>query len=137
MNVRYTFSALLCACGIAAPVLWAADSKPAGEEAHFLSTKDLHSIVSYLASDELEGRLAGSRGAELAAEFIAAQMKRIGLQPVGTNNGFFQSYQFNSGARVRTNANHLSLASTAGTTEFEVEKDFRPLAFTANAEVEG
>jgi Tol biopolymer transport system component len=100
-------------------------------------TNDIHAIVSYLASDELEGRLAGSRGAELAAEYIAGQMKRIGLQPVGTNADFFQSYQFNSGARVMTNANHLILSRAGGTLDFEVEKDFRPLAFTANAQVEG
>src|SRR5882762_4279476 len=73
------------------------------------TTNDLHSIVSYLASDELEGRLAGSRGAELAAEYIAAYMKRIGLQPVGTNENYFQSYEFNAGARVLTSANKLTV----------------------------
>jgi hypothetical protein len=102
-----------------------------------ITTEDLHAVVSYLASDELAGRLAGSRGAELAADYIAAQMKRIGLQPVGTNKDFFQSYQFNSGARVVTNANHLTISSASGSAvDFEVEKDFRPLAFTANTEVE-
>lgn len=103
-----------------------------------ITTNELHAIVSYLASDELAGRLAGSPGAELAANYIAAQMKRIGLQPVGTNSSFFQSYEFNSGARVLTNANHLSISSNGGTAvDLEVEKDFRPLAFTANTVVEG
>jgi Tol biopolymer transport system component len=103
-----------------------------------ITTNDLHVVVSYLASDELEGRLAGSHGAELAAEYIATQMKRIGLHPVGTNAGFFQSYQFNSGARVLTNASRLTIVSANGPpADFEVEKDFRPLAFTANTKVEG
>jgi len=103
-----------------------------------ITTNDLRAIVSHLASDELEGRLAGSRGAELASEYIAAQMKRIGLQPVGTNENYFQSYEFNAGARVLTNANRLIVTPAGGApVEFEVEKDFRPLAFTANAEVEG
>ena len=41
-----------------------------------VTTNDLRTIVAYLASDELEGRAAGSRGAEIAADYIAAQMKR-------------------------------------------------------------
>ena len=41
------------------------------------------------------------------------RMKRIGLLAVGTNDGFFQQYDFNAGARVLTNANRLSV-TTAG-----------------------
>jgi Tol biopolymer transport system component len=103
-----------------------------------ITTNDLHAIVSYLASDELEGRLAGSRGAELAADYIAAQMQRIDLQPLGTNQSLLQSYEFNADARVLTNANRLVVTPANGSpVEFEVEKDFRPLSFTANTEVEG
>ena len=103
-----------------------------------ITTNDLRAVVSYLASDELEGRLAGSRGAGLAAGYIAAQMKRIGLVPVGTNEGFFQQYEFNAGARVLTNANRLVVTRGSGASvEFAVERDFRPLSFAANAEVEG
>jgi len=103
-----------------------------------ITTNDLHAIVEYLASDELEGRFAGSRGAELASDYIAAHMKRIGLQPVGTNANFFQTYEFNSGAQVLTNANKLVISPANGAPEaFAVETDFRPLAFTANSDVEG
>jgi Tol biopolymer transport system component len=103
-----------------------------------ISKNDLGAVISYLASDELEGRLAGSPGGHLAAEYIAAQMKRIGLQPVGTNDGFFQPYEFNAGARVLTNANRLVVTPAGGTpVEFAVERDFRPLSFSANTEVEG
>ncbi|MCX6926058.1 MAG: M28 family peptidase [Verrucomicrobia bacterium] len=65
-------------------------------------------------------------------------MKRIGLLAVGTNEGFFQRYEFNAGARVLTNANRLIVTPVGGApVEFSVEQDFRPLSFTANAEVEG
>jgi hypothetical protein len=95
-------------------------------------------VVSYLASDELEGRLAGSPGGRLAGEYIAAQMKQIGLQPVGANEGFFQPYEFSAGARVLTNANHLFVTTVGGApAQFAVERDFRPLSFSANGEVEG
>ena len=103
-----------------------------------ITTNDLHTLVAQLASDEFEGRLSGSRGAELASDYIATQMKRIGLQPVGTNQDYFQNYEFNAGARVVTNDNRLVVTPTNGAAvEFTVEKDFRPLAFSASAEVEG
>ena len=103
-----------------------------------ITTNDLRAIVAHLASDELEGRLSGSRGAELAADYIAAQMKRIGLQPIVAHGNYFQSYEFNAGARVLTNANKLIVLPAGGApVEFAVETDFRPLAFTANTEVEG
>ena len=103
-----------------------------------ITANDLRAIVSHLASDELEGRLAGSRGAGLASDYIASQMKRIGLQPVGTNKGYFQNYEFTADARVLTNANRITVTPAAGApVEFAVDTDFRPLAFTANAEVEG
>jgi len=38
--------------------------------------------VQTLASERLEGRLAGSNGERLAAEFIAGELKRIGAQPL-------------------------------------------------------
>jgi len=119
----------------------AVSATPEGQSAGFspaITTNDLRAIVAYLASDELEGRLAGSHGAELAADYIAARMKEIGLQPVGTNHDFFQTYDFNAGARVLTNANRLVVTPADGApVEFAVEKDFRPLAFSASAEVEG
>jgi Tol biopolymer transport system component len=102
-----------------------------------ITTNALHAVVSYLASDDLEGRLAGSPGGRLAGDYISRQMDGVGLKPVGTNTGFFQEYEFNAGARVLTNDNQLSLRSAGGiSVEFEIERDFRPLAFSASAEVE-
>jgi S1-C subfamily serine protease len=39
--------------------------------------------VYYLASDALEGRYSGSTGARVAAEFIAARFRDLGLNPEG------------------------------------------------------
>lgn len=38
--------------------------------------------VKYLASDKLEGRLTGSKGATEAARYIATQFKKVGLKPL-------------------------------------------------------
>lgn len=48
--------------------------------------------VSALAHDSMQGRATGTDGMMKAAHFIAQQMKSIGLQPVKTNDVFFQYY---------------------------------------------
>jgi Tol biopolymer transport system component len=97
----------------------------------------LSNDVAYLASEELEGRFTGSQGAELAAEFLAQRLSAAGLQPRGDSNTFFQQFEFNSGVRVITNGNVLSVQRDNGASHFAVEKDFRPLAFSDNGTVEG
>ena len=46
--------------------------------------------VKYLASDKLEGRGPGQPGGELAAQYIAAEFKRYGLQPGAANGSYLQ-----------------------------------------------
>lgn len=48
--------------------------------------------ASALAHDSMQGRATGTDGMMKAAHFIAQQMKNIGLQPVKTNDGYFQHY---------------------------------------------
>src|SRR5215472_5576176 len=55
-----------------------------------LTANGLKADVSFLASDLLEGRGTPSRGLDLAAEYIAAQFRRAGLEPVG-DDGYFQT----------------------------------------------
>jgi hypothetical protein len=54
-----------------------------------ISENSLRGNLSFLASDLLEGRNTPSRGLDLAAEYIAAQFRRAGLEPVG-GDGYFQ-----------------------------------------------
>lgn len=49
--------------------------------------------VSYLASDELEGRDTGSAGHKKAAAYVADQFKQAGLAPAGTA-GYLQPVEF-------------------------------------------
>src|SRR5579872_3641976 len=54
-----------------------------------ISANSLRGNLSFLASDLLEGRGTPSRGLDIAAEFIAAQFRRAGLEPA-VNGGYFQ-----------------------------------------------
>jgi Zn-dependent M28 family amino/carboxypeptidase len=55
-----------------------------------LSGENMRAHVKYLASDELEGRGVGTHGEKLATEYIAAQLKKEGVQPGGDNGTYFQ-----------------------------------------------
>ena len=48
--------------------------------------------ISYLASDELEGREIGTKGETLAAEYISAQFKKLGLSPAGDDGTYLQHF---------------------------------------------
>ena len=55
-----------------------------------ISPESLRENLSFIASDRLEGRATPSRGLDLAAEYIAAQFKKAGLEPVG-DDGYYQT----------------------------------------------
>jgi Peptidase family M28 len=55
-----------------------------------IKADSLKGHLSFLASDLLEGRDTPSRGLDLAAEYIAAQFRRAGLEAIG-DDGYFQT----------------------------------------------
>ena len=68
----------------------AADPAPSAGVADRISADSLRGHLSFLSSDLLEGRGTPSRGQDLAAEYIAAQFRRAGLEPAG-DDGYFQT----------------------------------------------
>jgi hypothetical protein len=76
-----------------AALVFAADPKLSPEMqavADRISADSLRGHLSFIASDALEGRGTPSRGLDLAAEYIAAQFRRAGLEPAG-DDGYFQT----------------------------------------------
>ncbi|HSP61497.1 MAG TPA: M28 family peptidase [Pyrinomonadaceae bacterium] len=56
-----------------------------------ISAAQLRDYLSFIASDEMEGRDTPSRGLDTTAKFIAMNLSRWGLKPAGDNGTFFQS----------------------------------------------
>ena len=50
----------------------------------------LKAHVAFLASDALRGREAGTADYDVAAEYVAAEMMKAGLEPAGPNGSWFQ-----------------------------------------------
>ncbi len=69
-----------------APALNAAERAVTGR----ISASRLRARLSFLASDALQGRDTPSPGLDVAAEYIASEFRRAGLEP-GGNDGYFQT----------------------------------------------
>jgi hypothetical protein len=72
-----------------------------------LTADALKADVSFLASDALQGRGTPSPGLDIAAEFIASQFRRAGLEPAG-DDGYFQTAQYRN---VTTSAEPVVLTA--------------------------
>jgi S1-C subfamily serine protease len=91
---------------------------PAAAQARLL--KDL----TYLTSDECEGRGVGTKGIDLAADHIAREFAKAGLKPGGDRGTYFQNFQVTAGSRVE-GAPTLVLTGPQGqTVTLEADKTF-------------
>ena len=70
-----------------------------------VSPEEMKKHLSYIASDELQGRKTPSKGLDLAAEYIAAQFRRAGLEPAG-DDGYFQTVKW---ADVAATSPHVAV----------------------------
>ena len=75
---------------IACSLLASAFLMRAAEPPVAISAARIKADVAYLSSDKLEGRGPGTRGEELATEYIAGEFKKAGLKPVGEKGTYFQ-----------------------------------------------
>ncbi len=92
----------------------------------------LKGTVEWLAAPERDGRMTGTPGAAVAAEWLVNALKDYRLKPVGSDS-FLQQFEFRAGEKLIAGKNTLNV----GDKSFTVEKDFRPLAFSENGTVEG
>src|SRR5258708_35533387 len=76
-----------------------------------MSGERMRAHVKYLASDLLEGRGVGSRGGDLATEYIAAQFATAGAKPAGDNGTYFQRVPL---IGAETAAGEILMASWSG-----------------------
>jgi len=83
-----------------------------------ISPQSLEGHVSFLASDLLEGRATPSRGLDLASEYIAAQFRRAGLEPMG-DDGYFQTARF---VTSRQSLEGAEFTVASGETEIRIGK---------------
>ncbi|MCG8030229.1 MAG: M20/M25/M40 family metallo-hydrolase [Candidatus Thiodiazotropha taylori] len=72
-----------------------AASSPLIEPVLEYDPQKMKQTVSYLSDRQLQGRGVGSKGLDLAADYIAAAFKKAGLTPGGEKQSYFQYFDAN------------------------------------------
>lgn len=154
MRYPKTLRLLLALLLLSPSVLAQNAANPSGPDA-----ERLRAHVTYLASDQLEGRRTGTPGAEAAARYVADQFQRLGLRPgfpahpPAAAQGretiiypatYLQPFPYVAGVelgkgnaltatrRVEPGSAGVSLAI-----DFRVGEDWMPLGFGSAGKVEG
>jgi len=92
---------------------------------------NLETHIGFLADDKLEGRRTGTAGEKLAYEYINKQFEEAGLMAKGENGTFIQAFEVHEDKQIDPST-HLLVNNE----KLELEKDFFPFAFSANAKKE-
>lgn len=124
-----------------APMVAAAQSRHAvsskGELSAQITAADSRRHVEVLAADAMQGRQTGTEGTKKAADYIAAQLREIGVEPLTNQNSFLLPFEFTAGVNTDPNKTKLSITLTnQPSTSFKLDQDFRPLPFSENGKVE-
>lgn len=92
--------------------------------------EDIRTHVSTLASDAMGGRLTGSEGARLAADYIIKELEGVGALPLPGRSSFRLPFEFTAG--VRDTGSSVSLGEWSAPAEA-----LRGLAFSETGTIEG
>jgi aminopeptidase YwaD len=99
----------------------------------------LQQHVKHLASEALEGRRTGTKGATEAARYIAAEFKRVGLEPVardakrnGSESRYLQPFPYVAGVTLGKENKFI-----LGNNKLAAGVDWLPLGFSSSAKVTG
>ena len=90
--------------------------------------------IKTLASPEMEGRGAGTKGIDRAAHLLQQRYQSLGLDPAGTQ-GYFQPFTVTTGARLVAH-NDLQEDVAGKKKALKLNEDFVPFSFSSSGEVE-
>ena len=95
-----------------------------------LTLTNLQNHIHFLADDKLEGRRAGTKGEELAMDYISDQFKQIGLRPKGTE-GYYQNFDINEGKQVNPGTHFV-----INDKELKLDEDYFPFVYSPDITID-
>jgi len=123
-------------------VFFGASAARAADEDHAAIEARLAADAGYLASDELEGRGLGTKGIDLAADYIAEQFTQAGLKTDVFEGSPFQTFPVTTKAEPGKD-NRLTLFGPAGEDgkppapiELNSGNDFTPMSASGSGELD-
>ncbi len=97
----------------------------------------LQKDLTYLASDELEGRGLGTDGLEIASKYIAEEFKAAGLDITAVNGSPFQKFTLPNGSKLAEPNRLVFLGSDGARIDAQLETDFEVCSFGGSKSVSG
>lgn len=97
---QFIASSVLLILGLSFPVALSAQKTtgkaaapaPSYGNVNAITAKQLKEYLTFIASDELEGRDTPSRGLDIAALYLAQHLASWGVKPAGDNGTYFQKF---------------------------------------------
>ena len=103
-----------------------------------ISSSQTRAHVETLASPRLEGRLTGSAGEQLASDYIASELRKIGAKPLPGQSDYRIAFDFTAG--TRDGGSSITLPAPQGQGRgrtFTGRTDVQALSFSDNGDVTG
>ncbi len=116
--VSFLYLICLIACNSAAQKLSKADN---------LLLQNIKQHIAFLADDKLEGRRTGTKGEELAYQYISSYFEKFGLAPKGENKSWYQVFEVNEGKQVLQST---FIIIDGG--HLKADRDFFPFSWSAD-----
>jgi Peptidase family M28/PDZ domain len=130
-HARKAVMLLLCLSTAVAVALTSSSTPNPTQLTPEIKAADLRQHITYLASDQMEGRLTATEGERRATAYVAAMFQAMGLTPAGDNGTFFQSFEFLAGMSLGVGNQLTAHLSTEPLPQsYAVDYDWRPLAFS-------
>ena len=92
--------------------------------------------MTTLASEAMQGRVTGTAGERRAGDYIIAELKRIGAQPLPGTSDFRMPFEFTAGARDGGSSVSVAVAGAAER-RFDARSDVQALSFSEEGTVSG
>ena len=88
----------------------------------YFDKDSLRKHIFFLGNDSLEGRGTGTKGGELAAEYLSTQLKKLGVTPIRENNTFFQLIPMHGSIPLKESVLRMQTGETIH--DFELGRDY-------------
>src|SRR6266566_797617 len=105
-------------------------SSVAGQTQPAITAADLRQRLFLIADDSMMGRETGSEGAFKTSAYVAAEFRRLGLEPAGDSGTYFQKVPFWVVA-----VDQQSRLVTSGGAALQLGSDFLPVSFAVAPKV--
>ena len=97
---------------------------PPNELLQRITAEGLRAHMAFLSDDLLEGRGTGTRGYQLAANYVRAQFEEMGLKPAGVDGSYFQSVRFRRIELLRDKSSFVVKPNKGSTRTLTIDKDY-------------